>query len=189
MKEANDAHAKFINLEGDHLSMMNTFYEYKRQHMDVDWCFKNYLNHRHLKSADDVRDQLKIILEKMGIFVKDDIPINFHTLSIKKCILTGYFTQVSILQKNNVYLTSNFVSLSLVKDSQVVTIHPSSVLNYRPEFVLYNDLVLTKKNYMRTVMSIKPEWLFEIAPIYFRPESIKNVETRKALQKVEKGIL
>lgn len=30
--------------------------------MDVDWCFKNYLNHRHLKSADDVREQLKVIL-------------------------------------------------------------------------------------------------------------------------------
>lgn len=112
MIEANDAHAKFINLEGDHLTMMNAFYEYKRQNMDVDWCFKNYLNHRHLKSADDVRDQLKIILERMGIFVKDDIPIQPHTLSIKKCILTGYFTQVSILQKNNVYLTSNFYLIS-----------------------------------------------------------------------------
>lgn len=77
--------------------------------MDVDWCFKNYLNHRHLKSADDVRDQLKVILEKMNIFVKDDIPINTHTISIKKCILTGYFTQVSILQKNNVYLTSKLL--------------------------------------------------------------------------------
>lgn len=77
--------------------------------MDVDWCFKNYLNHRHLKSADDVREQLKVILEKMDIFVKDDIPLQPHTLSIKKCILTGYFTQVSVLQKNNVYLTGNFI--------------------------------------------------------------------------------
>lgn len=38
-------------------------------------------------------------------------------------------------------------------------------------------------------MPVKPEWLFEIAPIYFKPESIKNIETRKALQKVEKAIL
>jgi len=41
---------------------MNAFYEYKRQNHDVDWCFKNFLNHRHLGSADDVRDQLKVIL-------------------------------------------------------------------------------------------------------------------------------
>ena len=55
MKEANDAHSKFINLEGDHLTYLNAFNEYKRQNQDVDWCFKNYLNQRHMKSADDVR--------------------------------------------------------------------------------------------------------------------------------------
>lgn len=102
-------------------------------------------------------------------------------MPIKKCILSGYFTQVSLLQKNNIYLT--------VKDSQVVVIHPSSVLAFRPEFVLYHELVLTKKNYMRTVMEIKPAWLLEIAPQYFRPETIKNIETRKAIVKVEKAYI
>ena len=88
---------------------MNAFYEYKRQNHDVDWCFKNFLNHRHLGSADDVRDQLKVILEKLGLFVKDDIPIQINTVNIKKCILTGYFTQVALLQKNNVYLTGTIL--------------------------------------------------------------------------------
>ena len=53
--EATDAHSKFINLEGDHLTIMTAFHEYLRKNMDVDWCFKNFLNHRHLKSASDVR--------------------------------------------------------------------------------------------------------------------------------------
>ena len=44
----------------------------------------------------------------MDIFVKDDIPLQTHTTSIKKCILEGYFTQISVLQKNNVYLTGNY---------------------------------------------------------------------------------
>ena len=64
---------------------------------------------------------------------------------------------------------------NLVKDAQVVVIHPSSILTYRPQYVLYHELVLTKKNYMRTVMDIKPIWFYEIAPEYFRPESIKNI--------------
>jgi len=34
---------------------MTAFFEYKRRNQDVDWCFKNFLNHRHLKSAFDVR--------------------------------------------------------------------------------------------------------------------------------------
>lgn len=71
---------------------------------------------------------------------------------MKKCLLTGYFTQVGILQKNNVYLT--------IKDSQVVAIHPSCVLAHKPIFVLYHELVLTKKNYMRTVVDINPKWFY-----------------------------
>ena len=146
---------------------MNVFFEYKRKNQDVDWCFNNFLNHRHLRSAFDVRDQLKTIIEKLDVFVKDQIPIKPNPIAIKKCLLAGYFTQIALIQKNNVYLT--------VKDSQVVVIHPSSILNYKPEYVLYHELVLTKKNYMRTVMEVKPSWLFEIAPQYFRPETIKNI--------------
>ena len=140
---------------------MTAFFEYKRRNQDIDWCFKNFLNHRHLKSAFDVRQQLKTIMEKLQITIKDEVPLKINSIPIKKCILSGYFTQVALLQKNNVYLT--------VKDSQVVIIHPSSVLSYRPEYVVYHELVLTKKNYMRTVLDVKPAWLFEIAPSYFRP--------------------
>ena len=42
---------------------------------------------------------------------------------------------------------------------------------------------------MRTVIDINPKWFYEIAPDYFKPESVKNVETRKALAKVEKEYL
>lgn len=38
-------------------------------------------------------------------------------------------------------------------------------------------------------MEIKPSWLFEIAPLYFKPETIKNIETRKALTQVEKAYI
>jgi hypothetical protein len=41
---------------------------------------------------------------------------------------------------------------------QVVHIHPSSVLDRKPEWVLYNDFVLTSRNYIRVVMDIKGEW-------------------------------
>jgi hypothetical protein len=44
---------------------MTAFFEYCRKNQDVDWCFKNFLNQRHLKSAYDVRQQLKTILEKL----------------------------------------------------------------------------------------------------------------------------
>lgn len=106
LQEATDAHAKFINAEGDHITIMNAFHEYKRKNMDVDWCYKNFLNYRHLKAADDVREQLKQLMIKVDIPVSDDFPIQPNIPSIKKCLLTGYFTHIALLQKNNVYLTS-----------------------------------------------------------------------------------
>lgn len=42
---------------------------------------------------------------------------------------------------------------------------------------------------MRTVMEVKPQWFYEIAPQYFKPESIKNIQTRKALMQVEKAYI
>lgn len=76
-----------------------------------------------------------------------------------------------------------------VKDSQVVAIHPSSTIDHRPEWVLYHEFVLTKKNYIRTVTEIKGEWLFKIAAPYFNPANIKNFETKKELEKVEREMI
>jgi pre-mRNA-splicing factor ATP-dependent RNA helicase DHX15/PRP43 len=54
--------------------------------------------------------------------------------------------QVAHLQKTGQYLT--------VKDHQIVSIHPSSVLDMKPPWVLYADFVLTSKNYIRTVTAV-----------------------------------
>jgi pre-mRNA-splicing factor ATP-dependent RNA helicase DHX15/PRP43 len=150
--EATDAVAKFIHSDGDHLTLLNAYNEYKRKGSQSEWCYKNFINHRHIKSADDIREQLKTIMNKQNFKFSDEPNISPNFNNIKKCILTGYFTQVALLQKNNAYLT--------VKESQIVAIHPSSVLSYKPELVLYNELVLTKKNYIRTILEIKGPWLF-----------------------------
>ena len=61
-----------------------------------------------------------------------------------------FFLQVAHLERTGHYLT--------VKDNQVVQLHPSTCLDHKPEWVLYNEFVLTTKNYIRTVTDIKPEW-------------------------------
>lgn len=58
--------------------------------------------------------------------------------------------QVAHLERTGHYLT--------VKDNQVVQLHPSTVLDHKPEWVLYNEFVLTTKNYIRTCTDVKPEW-------------------------------
>lgn len=42
-----------------------------------------------------------------------------------------------------------------IKDNQIVQLHPSTCLDHKPEWVIYNEFVLTTKNYIRTVTDIK----------------------------------
>lgn len=50
-----------------------------------------------------------------------------------------------------------------------------------PRWVVYHELVLTSKEYMRCVSEIKPEWLVEIAPHYYSKKDI--LEEGKKLPK------
>ena len=101
--------------------------------------------------------------------------------NIKKCILSGYFMQTALVSRAGHYLT--------VKDDQVVLIHPSTVLDNKPEWVLYNEFVLTSKNYIRTVTEFRAEWLFEVAPEYFElDDDFKQSEAKRKLERIYKRI-
>ena len=66
--------------------------------------------------------------------------------------------------------------------------HPSTVIDYKPEFVMYNEFLLTSKNYIRTVLVIDPEWLFEVAPDYFDLDEFPAGEARRRLERVKAKI-
>ena len=65
-------------------------------------------------------------------------------------------------------------------------IHPSTVIDSKPDWVLYNEFVLTSRNYIRTCTIIQPEMLFEIAPAYFDLSEFKQGETLRRLERAQK---
>jgi pre-mRNA-splicing factor ATP-dependent RNA helicase DHX15/PRP43 len=73
-------------------------------------------------------------------------------VNIRQALVNGFFMQVAHREGNiGPYLT--------VKDNQVVaTLHPSCGLEGRPEWILFNEFVLTTQPYLRTVSKIEPEW-------------------------------
>ena len=79
--------------------------------------------------------------------------------------------QTAHLDKSGHYLT--------IKDNQIVQLHPSTVLDHKPEWILYNEFVLTTKNFIRTLTDIKPEWLLLIAPQYYNSSSFPESETNR----------
>jgi hypothetical protein len=56
-------------------------------------------------------------------------------------------------------------------------IHPSSsIFKYTPKFLIFNEVVSTKKQYMRDVVSIDLNWLIDIAPHYFEFKISKELD-------------
>jgi len=50
---------------------------------------------------------------------------------------------------------------------------------------MYNEFILTNKNYIRTVTEIKPEWLFEMSEEYFDLDEFKNSEAKRKLARIK----
>jgi len=148
---------------GDHIALLKVYSSWKETNYSTQWCYENYIQVRSMKRARDVRDQLEGLLERVEIELTSD-PSDLDT--IKKAITSGFFPHCARLQNNGSYRT--------LKHPQTVHIHPGSGLaQLLPRWVLYNELALTTKKYMRQVTQVKPEWLVEIAPHYYQ---LKDVE-------------
>lgn len=48
-----------------------------------------------------------------------------------------------------------------VKDNQAVALHPSSGLQ-KAEWVIYDEFVLTSRNFIRTCTEVEPEWYADL---------------------------
>jgi pre-mRNA-splicing factor ATP-dependent RNA helicase DHX15/PRP43 len=161
-KEANAARDKFAHPDGDQLTLLNVYHAFKANERRAPaWCSENFLNIRSLKSADSVRRQLENIMRRCGLaLLSGDFQSIEHDVNIRKALLSGFFMQIAYKNgKGGAYLT--------VKDNQLVTLHPSCNLKSSPTWVLYNEFVLTKKQYIRDCIDVQGMWLIEQAEHYF----------------------
>lgn len=179
-KQADEAKMRFAHIDGDHLTLLNVYHAFKQSKLkmfigakrfclnhsnyqtiyfkgneDPQWCYENFVNYRSLKSADNVRQQLARIMDRFNLkrtsteFTSKDYYIN-----IRKALVQGFFMQVAHLERTGHYLT--------IKDNQIVQLHPSTCLDHKPDWVIYNEFVLTTKNYIRTVSDVKRKSMFYI---------------------------
>jgi HrpA-like RNA helicase len=145
------------------------------------WAWNNYISARSLSQADNVRAQLLRVMERLDISLvtKSYKDSTRHYEDIRKALVCGYFMQIAHKEgEKGGYLT--------VKDSQVVALHPSCGLETQPEWVLFNEFVLTTRPFIRTVTEIRPQWLLEFAANYYDVDTFTDGETKRALQRVSK---
>lgn len=66
---------------------------------DKNWCYENFVNHRSLKQADDVRTQLSRIMDRFNLKrTSTDFTSKDYYINIRKALVQGFFMQVSELR-------------------------------------------------------------------------------------------
>eukprot|EP01134_Creolimax_fragrantissima_P006981 CFRG6981T1 len=156
-REAETHRRLFTALEGDHLSLLNAYKMFEKNQQSNKFCQMHFLSRRSLLRAAEVRKQLENFLKRFGIRSSstDDTEV------IRRCITSGFFANCARLSADGTYKT--------LRDGQTIAIHPSSVLydERPPPWVVYHEVVLTSKEYMKDVTVIDPSWLLEAAPHFY----------------------
>ncbi|XP_069678567.1 pre-mRNA-splicing factor ATP-dependent RNA helicase DHX16 [Periplaneta americana] len=166
---ADAARRGFFTPGGDHLMLLNIYSRWADSDFSTQWCYENFLQHRSLKRARDVRDQLAGLMARVEI---DLVSGASDTVGIRKAITAGYFYHVARLSKGGQYKTA--------KHQQTVMIHPnSSMFEDLPRWVIYHELVFTTKEFMRQVTEIESKWLLEVAPHYYKPRELEDSTNKK----------
>ncbi|CAH8392456.1 unnamed protein product [Eruca vesicaria subsp. sativa] len=173
--QAEQKRSKFFQPEGDHLMLLAVYEAWKAKNFSGQWCFENFIQSRSLRRAHDVRKQLLSIMDKYKL---DVVSAGKNLMKIRKAITAGFFFHGARKDPQEGYRT--------LVENQPVYIHPSSALFQRqPDWVIYHDLVMTAKEYMREVTVIDPKWLVDLAPRFFKVADPTRMSKRKRQECIE----
>ncbi|EGC40321.1 hypothetical protein DICPUDRAFT_25225 [Dictyostelium purpureum] len=151
--------------EGDHLTLLNVYNSFIANNSSSSWCHDHQINYKAMQRVQQVRKQLLAYAKKYSIKIQSCIEsgnIKNSSISIRKSILSGFFMNAAQLQSNGSYQT--------VRERHTLYLHPTSVvcLSNSPQWVLFNDVTITTKEYMKDITVIEPTWLSEIAPHFYK---------------------
>jgi len=159
IEESDAAREKFFVPESDHLTLLHVYNQLKANGYRDDWCTIHFLHGKALFKAREVRTQLLDIMkqEKMPyVSAGSDWDI------VRKCICSAYFHQGARLKGIGEYFN--------LRTGMPCQLHPTSALygmGFTPEYIVYNDLVMTSKEYMQCVTAVDPYWLAELGDIFY----------------------
>ncbi|KQJ96362.1 probable pre-mRNA-splicing factor ATP-dependent RNA helicase DEAH5 [Brachypodium distachyon] len=173
--QADRRRGNFFQPEGDHITLLTVYQAWKAKQFSGPWCFENFLQITSLRRAQDVRKQLLEIMDRHKL---DVVSAGNDLMKVRKAITAGFFFNAARKDPQEGYRT--------IADHQQVYIHPSSALfHQQPEWVIYNEIVMTTKEYMREVTAINPSWLVELAPRFYRSVDSTKMSKRKRQERIE----
>jgi pre-mRNA-splicing factor ATP-dependent RNA helicase DHX15/PRP43 len=166
---------------GDHLTLLNLYQDFEANGFNPEWCKENFLNPRNMQQAASVNRQLLGIMKSqigadMSTDPDQDPRFGNH---IRRAVLSGFFANVAIATPTKNQYQS-------MKDGVRAIVYPTSVLKHRPQFVVYNELVMTSNTYVRTITSLSDDWIIDACPAYFDLEDFDDGLVKNALKNLHK---
>ncbi|CAH0043595.1 unnamed protein product [Clonostachys solani] len=173
--QADQKKAKFHDPHGDHLTIMNVYNSWRQSGYSNPWCFENFIQARSMRLAKDIRNQLE---ETMKRHKHPIVSCGRNTQKLRQALCSGFFRHAARKDPQEGYKT-------LIEGTPVY-LHPSSALfGKQAEWVVYHELVLTSKEYMRYTTSIEPKWLVEAAPTFFKVAPTDRLSKRKEAERIQ----
>lgn len=157
--QAEAAKEKFFVPESDHLTLLNVYQQWRRNGSNATWAKQHYVQQKSMRKAREVREQLEEIMEQQNL---KPVSCGIEWDCLRKAICSGYFHNASKLRGIGEYVN--------LRTSIPCHLHPSSALygaGYTPDYIVYHEVIMTTKEYMRHVSAVEAEWLAELAPMFF----------------------
>ncbi|XP_063152453.1 probable ATP-dependent RNA helicase DHX40 isoform X3 [Candoia aspera] len=126
------------------------------------WCQENWVHWRAVKLAFSVERQLREIinrLKQLPDFLKEDFDGSRNEI-LRRCLCAGYFANVARRSAGKSFRTMD-------GHGSIAYIHPSSALHDQEDqldWILFHDVVVTSKIYLRTVCPIRYAWVQDLLP-------------------------
>ena len=176
-EESDLAREKFSVPESDHLTLLNAYLQWKMHKYSSSWCTEHFIHCKAMRKVKEVRQQLKEIMESQKMVVKSS---GSEWDIVRQAICSAYFHQAARLKGIGEYVNC--------RTGMPCHLHPTSALygmGFTPDYVVYHELVMTTKEYMRCVTAVDGQWLAEQGPMFF---SIKESgHSRLDKKKMVKG--
>ena len=146
-----EARKKFEHSSGDHLTILNVIHSYqeierveKKTRCKM-WCQKHFLNEHTLLEATRIRNQLRLICNKVGIDWQ--LSCGDNEEPVLKSLLTGLVQNSALLQPDGLYKQTmghavcclSLLQCKILITLQVIRVHPGSILSDKKAPVIFYD--------------------------------------------------
>ena len=176
-EESDAAREKFFAPESDHLTLLNVYLQWKKNGYRGEWCTAHFIHAKAMRKVKEVRTQILDICAQLKMRV-ETCGTDWDDCARRSARRTSRTPR-------SMKTVAEYVNM---RSGMPCHLHPSSALfgmGVQPDYVVYHELVMTAKEYMQCVTAVDPEWLPELAPMFF---SLKQQgETRAEKRAKEKA--